>query len=89
VPSSCTFQLRGQIPSEVWNRLGTKLLTKLKAGEDLRIEVELGVTVKSEVATSFEAEIRQVLQDLALSDKVQIERSSISQDVPEPDDRAR
>jgi hypothetical protein len=69
-----TFRLVGQIPSEVWNRLGTKLLTKLKAGEDLKIDVTFTVGVKSEVATTFEAEIRQVLDDLSLTDKVRIER---------------
>ena len=73
-PSSCTFQLRGEIPSEVWNRLGTKLVTKLKKGEDLKIEVEFSVTVNSEVATAFEAELRQVLDDLALTGKVHIQR---------------
>lgn len=69
-----TLRLVGQVPSEVWNRLGTKLLTKLKTGEDLRIDVEFSVTVKSELTTAFEAELRQVLDDLSLSDKVQIQR---------------
>jgi hypothetical protein len=69
-----SLRLVGQIPSEVWNRLGTKLLTKLKTGEDLRIDVGFSVTVKSELATAFEAELRQVLEDLALSGKVQIQR---------------
>jgi hypothetical protein len=73
-PSSYTFQLRGEIPSEVWNRLGTKLLTKMKSGTDLKIGVELAVTVKSENAAGFEQEIRQVLEDLGLSGKVQIQR---------------
>jgi hypothetical protein len=69
-----TFRLAGQVPSEVWNRLGTKLLTKLKTGEDLQISVEFSVTIKPELAAGFETEIRQVLQDLALLDKVQIQR---------------
>ena len=72
-PSSCTFRLRGEIPSEIWNRLGTKLLTKLRTGEDLKIEVEFGLTVKPERATTFEVEIRQVLDDLGLSDKLKIQ----------------
>jgi hypothetical protein len=69
-----TLRLAGQIPSEVWNRLGTKLLTKLKSGEDLQISVEFSVTIKPELAAGFEAEIRQVLQDLALLDKLRIQR---------------
>jgi len=68
-----TLRLVGRIPSEVWNRLGTRLLTKLKTGEDLQIGVELSVTIKPELAAGFEAEIRQVLEDLGLADKIGIQ----------------
>jgi len=67
-----TLRLVGQVPSEVWNRLGTKLLTKLKTGEDLRIGVEFSVVVQADQAVAFESELRQVIEDLALSAKVQI-----------------
>ena len=73
VPRSKSLRLSGQIPSEVWNRLGTKLLTKLKTGGDLHIGVEFKVTVKSELAAGFEAELRQVLEDLSLSGKIQLQ----------------
>jgi hypothetical protein len=72
-PQKRTLRLAGCVPSEVWNRLGTKLLTKLKTGEDLRIGIEFTVTIKSELAPGFEAELRQVLDDLALSDKIHIQ----------------
>jgi hypothetical protein len=71
-PQKRTLHLAGAVPSEVWNRLGTKLLTRLKTGEDLRIGVEFTVTIKSELSVAFEAELRQVLDDLALSDKIHV-----------------
>jgi hypothetical protein len=57
----------------VWNRLGTKLLPKLRSGDDLKIGIDFSVTFKAEVAQSMEAEMRQALQDLGLQDKVHIE----------------
>jgi hypothetical protein len=74
-PKTTRLVLSGDIPSEVWNRLGAKLLPKLRSGEALQIEVRFGVTVKSEVAAHLEAELRQVLQDLGLQDRVRVQRT--------------
>lgn len=67
-----TIRLVGAIPPEVWNRFGTKLLPKLRAGANVQAGIELSVTVSSDVAANLEAELRQVLEDLGLSDKVEI-----------------
>jgi hypothetical protein len=56
-----TLRLVGTIPPEVWNRLGTKILPKLRAGSDLRIGLEFTVTVKADTAGSLEAELQQIL----------------------------
>jgi len=32
--------LAGPIPSEVWNRLGMKILPKLRSGSDLKVDVD-------------------------------------------------
>jgi hypothetical protein len=68
------MRLVGVIPSEVWNRLGNKLLPKLKTGDNLQLKMEFTVSVQAEVATGLETELRQVLEDLGLKDKVQIQR---------------
>ena len=68
------FALQGNIPVEVWNRLGTKLLPKLRSGGDLQTEVRFGVTVKPDSAANLMAEL-QALQDLGLRDHVRIQRS--------------
>jgi hypothetical protein len=73
-PPSVRLRLAGTIPGEVWNRLGTRLLPKLRSGEDLRLGIEFSVTVKPEVAASLEAELRQALDDLGLRDRVKVER---------------
>jgi hypothetical protein len=61
------------VPPEVWNRLGTKILPKLRAGTELKIGLEFIVTVQTSVADGFAAELRQALQELGLGEAVRIE----------------
>ena len=63
----------GTVPPEVWNRFGTKVLPKLRTGSELTVGVEFSLTVKSELAASLEAELRQLLDDLGLGGKMRIE----------------
>jgi hypothetical protein len=67
-----TIRLVGAVPPEVWNRLGTKVLPKLRSGSDLRVGVDFSVTVNRDVAGSLTSDLRQILDDLGLADKVQI-----------------
>ena len=48
--STKTLRLVGTVPPEVWNRLGTKILPKLRSGSDLRIGIDFSVTVKADAA---------------------------------------
>ena len=68
-----TFVLKGNVPPELWNRLGTKILPKLRSGNELQIGIDFSVTVESDVAKTFEADIRQILEDLGLTGKVRME----------------
>ena len=70
-----TLRLAGTMPSEVWNRMGMKILPKLRSGEDLRVKVDFSVSVKSEIARQTERELKQILNDLGLADRVRVERS--------------
>ena len=74
VTATQTFRISGDIPPEVWNRLGTKVLPKLRSGSGVRIGIEFTVTVDSGLAQSFQADLKQILEDLGLSGRVQIER---------------
>jgi hypothetical protein len=68
-----TFRIRGNVPPEVWNRLGTKVLPKLRSGSDLKIGIEFSVTVESGIAQSFQTDLKQILDDLGLADRVRVE----------------
>jgi hypothetical protein len=69
-----TLRLVGSIPPEVWNRLGTKVLPKLRTGNDLRVDVDLSVSLNTELVRSTVSELRQILQDLDLEDRLRIEQ---------------
>ena len=68
------MRLSGTVPPEVWNRLGTKLLPKLRSGDDVTAGIEFSVSLSSDLARNMETELQQILQDLGLADRVRIER---------------
>jgi hypothetical protein len=68
-----TLRLIGTIPPEIWNRLGTRILPKLRSGTELTIGLEFAVTVKAENAAALATELRQILQELGLADKVRVD----------------
>ena len=70
-----TLRLAGTVPPEVWNRIGTKVLPKLRSGDDISISIDFSVSVVSQLAQNMEAELQQILVDLGLSDRVRIDRS--------------
>ena len=72
-PSACVLVVSGEVPPELWNRLGTKLVPKLKGGSDVSLRIEFRTTVAADTATTLSCEIRQALQDLGLADKVRVD----------------
>ncbi|MBU2499468.1 MAG: AAA family ATPase, partial [Proteobacteria bacterium] len=72
-PSLKTFRIIGNVPPEVWNRFGTKVLPKLRSGTDLKIGIDFSVSMETGIAKSFETELKQILDDLGLSDRIEIE----------------
>ncbi len=68
-----TFHIVGTVPPEVWNRLGTRILPKLRAGKNLVAGIEFSITVESDLAKTFESDVRQILDDLGLSGQVRVE----------------
>ena len=67
------LRLVGTVPPEVWNRLGTKILPKLRAGSDLRIGLEFTVSVRADSAGNLATELQQILQELGLGESVQVQ----------------
>ena len=70
-----TLLLKGTVPPEVWNRMGTKILPKLRSGENLSVGVEFSVSVDAGLAQGFQLELIQALDDLGLKGRVRIESS--------------
>jgi hypothetical protein len=68
-----TLRLVGTVPPEIWNRLGTKILPKLRSGSELKIGLEFTVTVKADNAAALATELAQILQELGVADKVRVE----------------
>ena len=74
-PSAATKTVRlvGTVPPELWNRLGTKVLPKLRSGSDLKVGVDFTVAVPADRAGVLVAELTQVLQELGLNQAVRVE----------------
>ena len=68
-----TLRLVGTVPPEIWNRLGTKIIPKLKSGSDLKIGIDFSITINTESARGLESDLRQIIEDLGLSNKIRIE----------------
>jgi hypothetical protein len=66
------------VPPEVWNRLGTRVIPKLKSGAGLTVGVEFTVSLNADLVVSTAAELRQILNDLGLEGRLQIEQRSSS-----------
>ena len=71
-PNKRTLRVHGEVPPELWNRMGTKVLPKLRSGDDLTVGIELRVTVDGAVAGNLINDLRQILEDLGIADKVEI-----------------
>jgi len=74
VAAKAILRLSGTIPPELWNRLGTKVLPKLRSGEDLRVGIEFIVRLDTAIAPNTEAELRQILGELGVADSVRVDR---------------
>lgn len=74
-PAPCTLNVMGEIPPEIWNRLGTKIIPRLRTGKKLRMGIRFSVVIDKNGADSFESDLSQILSDLGISDKVRISRA--------------
>jgi len=71
-PNLITLNVSGEIPFESWNRIGTKLLSKLRSMGDIKLILSASVTIDSNKQDNLEREVTQILEDLSLKDLVKI-----------------
>jgi hypothetical protein len=67
------LRIYGEIPTEVWQRLGRTLIPKLKSGGDLHVGLDVSLALDADAANGLRHEIQQVLEDLKLEGKVKLE----------------
>jgi len=77
LPTSTTLRVKGSIPTEVWNRVGTSLIPKLKAGRQVSANVELVVTVRGDEIRSVVSDVNQILRDLGISGNLTVEEEQV------------
>ena len=70
-----TLRRKGTVPPEVWNKLGTRILPKLRSGDDLSVDVQFSVSVDAGLAQGFQLELQQSLEDLGLTEQVRFDTS--------------
>lgn len=70
------IRLAGNIPPELWNRLGTRVLPKLRSGSGLTVSVGFSVVVTEDVASGLASDLQQILSDLGLANVLRIEQAS-------------
>ena len=69
-----TLRVMGTIPPELWNRLGTRLIPKLRSGEELKVNVDFSVTLQEAIADSLKSELNQILNEMGLQGQIKLEK---------------
>lgn len=72
-PTATMIRVSGSVPPELWNRLGTRVLPKLRLGQELKIGVSLEVSVDSLSAEGLCSELRQIVSDLGLEGSITVD----------------
>lgn len=69
-----TLTLDGSLTPEVWNRVGTELLPKLRSGSNLQISVRFQVDLHDDLHVMLRSDLEQILRDLGIEKSLRIER---------------
>jgi hypothetical protein len=72
MPRKIKLCIVGEIPHEVWNRFGQKVLTKLRASSELRIKIECDANMSTEITVAMRSDLDQIINDLGLSNSIKI-----------------
>jgi hypothetical protein len=66
------IRLSGEVPPEQWNRLGTKLIPKLRATNGLRVEIMLSGSASATIARALVSDLTQIVAELGLKNKLHV-----------------
>lgn len=68
------IRIRGNMPVEQWNRLGTRVIPRLRAIGTVTASICLACDAETSVTPAALFELEQALRDLRLSDQLKLER---------------
>jgi hypothetical protein len=72
------IRVTGTIPAEQWNRLGTRLIPKMRAAGTLTATIRLEAEVDLTRAAALATELQQIIDEIGLSGAVRVERGPSS-----------
>ncbi len=70
------ISVSGTIPPEQWNRIGTRLLPKMRAAGAVTATIRLEIEIDQTKATALSTELRQIVEETGLSGTVRIDQRS-------------
>jgi hypothetical protein len=68
------ISVAGSIPPEMWNRLGTRLIPKMRAAGTVTATIRLEIEIDQIKATALSPELRQIIEETGLSATVRIDQ---------------
>ena len=73
-PQTMRLRIEGAIPPESWNRIGSKMITKLRGAnlQDLKLELKISASASEQDAKRIEQDLKQLLGELELNAGVKI-----------------
>ena len=77
-------RVSGTVPVEVWNRIGTRMIPKLRGLRDLRAQTAFEGELDAETWRALAAELRAIIADLGLSDSLRVEWREVEAPAREP-----
>jgi hypothetical protein len=66
------------VPLEIWNRLSPKVILKLKSAADLTVDVELAVSLNTDLGVGTAAGLRQIVHDWVFEGQLKIDQKRSS-----------
>ena len=70
------ISVAGSIPPEQWNRLGTRLIPKMRAAGTVTATIRLEIEIDQTKAATLSADLRQIVDETGLTGAIRVEHRS-------------